>query len=397
MAWNEPGNSGDKDKNRDPWSNRPNPQGGPPDLDEVFKNLRKKITGMFGGGGKGGIGTGSSGGGRQDNTLNSIASLILALLVLWLVYDTTYIIDQSERGVVLRLGKYVDSLQPGVNFRFPRPVETVQKVNVSEILPLALKARLLTKDQNLINISLVVRFRVQDEIKYALKVREPALALRESTESALREAVGNNTLDDILRESAGRAKLISDTKNQIQQIMDKFQTGLLVDQVNLEDSQPPEQVQDAFRDAVKASNDAERFISQAQATANSVVPKAEAEAEKMILEATGYKKQVIDKAEGEASRFLQVLREYNKAPAVTRKRMYLETVEYVLSNSSKVMIKVQKGNNIMYLPIDRFLNERQREALNNAAAPARSDDKSTELTVPVPSTGTGRDRDVRSR
>jgi len=400
MAWNEPGGSGDKDKNRDPWSNRPNPQGGPPDLDEVFKNLTKKLRGLFGGGG----GRGDSGGGRRergghDGSLQNIAYVILAVLALWLIYDTTYILDQSERGVVLRFGKYVDSMQPGYNFRLPRPIETVQKVNVSELLPSPLKARLLTKDQNLINISLVVQFKIQDEIKYALKVRDPALSLRESTESALREVVGTNTLDDILVDSAGPQKLIMDTKLQIQKIIDKFQTGLLVYNVNLEELQAPEQVQGAFQDANKASNDAARYIALAQATVNTIVPKAEAEAQRLILESKGYKQQVIDKAEGEASRFTQVLREYHKAPEVTRKRLYLDTMEYLLSKTTKVVVKVTKGNNVMYLPIDRFIGDRSKDHQTNGASPAgRSDDRAPETTPSsLPPASTVRERDGRTR
>lgn len=396
MAWNEPGGSGDKDKNRDPWSNRPNPQGGPPDLDEVFKNLSKKLRGIFGGG----RGNGTSGMRRGgDNEFFKTASpLILLLLGLWLIYDTTYILDQSERGVVLRFGKYVDAIQPGYNFRFPRPIETVQKVNVSELLQQPLKARLLTKDQNLINISLVVQFKVQDEIKYALRVRNPELSLRESTESALREVVGTNTLDEILVDSTGPQKIINDTKIQLQKIIDKFQTGLLVYNVNIGELQAPEQVQDAFQDANKASNDAARYVALAQANVNTIVPKAEAEAQRLVLEASAYKKQIIDKAEGDVSRFLQVMREYRKAPEVTRKRMYLDTVEQVLKNSTKVMVKVNKGNNILYLPIDRYISERRNESQNGASAGSlHKDEKPSESQSPSSSSPFGREREERGR
>ena len=394
MAWNEPGNSGDKDKNRDPWSNRPGNKQGPPNLDEVFKNLQKKLAGIFGGGsGKGGNG---SSGGANDASAKGILMLLGAILALWLVYDMTYRIDQSERGMVTRLGKYVDTLSPGMTLRFPRPIEYVQKVNISQIQTQDLKAQLLTKDMNLISISLVVQFKVNDEYKYAFKVRQPAETLRQSIESALREVVGGNTLDDILSKRSGRDKLGTDVKAQIQLTIDKFETGLLVDKVNLDDAQVPTDVQEAFQDAVKADKDDDRYIEEAKAFVQDILPKAEGDSQRLIEEASAYRQQIVNKADGETSRFLQTLREYRKAPEITRKRIYIETMEHVLTNTSKVMIKVNKGNNIMYLPLDRIISNSQ----NSTALPPGMDIKQESPTISTPAPAPGvrsRERDNRSR
>lgn len=397
MAWNEPGNSGDKDKNRDPWGNRPGSKQGPPNLDEVFKNLQKKLAGIFGGGGKGG--NGSSSGGSNEANVKGILSILGAILVLWLMYDMTYRIDQSESGVVTRLGRYVDTLPAGMTLRWPRPIEYVQKVNISQIQTQDMKAQLLTKDMNLISISLVVQFKVNDAIKYAFKVRQPAETLKQSIESALREVVGGNTLDDILSKKAGRDKLSNDVKTQIQLTIDKFDTGLLVDKVNLDDAQVPNDVQESFQDAVKADKDDDRYIEEAKAFVQDILPKAEGDSQRLIEEASAYRQQIVNKADGETSRFLQTLREYRKAPEVTRKRIYIETMEHMLTSSTKVLIKLNKGNNIMYLPLDRLMSNGQ--SLNAATAPPAVDgkqDSPTMSTPPAPAAGVrSRERDTRSR
>ncbi len=398
MAWNEPGNSGDKDKNRDPWSNRPGSKQGPPNLDEVFKNLQKKLAGIFGGGsGKGGKGGNGSSGGTSNPSAKGIISILGAILALWLVYDMTYRVDQSELGVVTRLGKYVDTLSPGMTMRLPRPIEYVQKVNISQIQTQDMKAQLLTKDMNLISISLVVQFKVNDAIKYAFKVRQPAETLKQSIESALREVVGGNTLDDILSKKAGRDILSTDVKAQIQQTIDKFDTGLLVDKVNLDDAQVPNDVQESFQDAVKADKDDDRYIEEAKAFVQDILPKAEGDSQRLIEEASAYRQQIVNKADGETSRFLQTLREYRKAPEVTRKRIYIETMEHMLTSSTKVLIKLNKGNNIMYLPLDRLMSNSQ--SLNTA--PPAADIKQDSPTMgapPAPASGVrSRERDTRSR
>lgn len=411
MAWNEPGGSGDKDKNRDPWSNRPNPQGGPPDLDEVFKKLSKKLRGLFGGG-RGSRGNGSAprqSGGGGDDLIKSAVPIILAVLALWMLVDSIYFIDQAQRGVVTRFGKYIGMLEPGLNFQFPRPIDHVDKIDVSQVQRIPMQAQLLTKDLNLIRISLVVQYKINDNYKFdahyleqgtqracpaaqvvaadiaqagsqkegpvrnyitdhAFAVYDPKTSLQESTESALREIVGGATMDEIISEGEGRDKLVTAIKEQIQKTVDKYRTGYMVTKVNLENVQPPDDVQKAFQDAVSAKEDQETLHKKAEAYTRDLLPKAEGDAERLIQEASAYREQVIRKADGEAQRFLQNLTEYRKAPEVTRKRMYLDTIEQLLKNSTKVVVKVNKGNNVMYLPIDRFINRDNANTSGTAAA-----------------------------
>lgn len=352
MAWNEPGGSKDKD----PWGNRGNKQG-PPDLDEIIKKLQKKFAGIFGGKKGGGSGSGTGDGGvSMRGGAGGIAAIVAILVAAWLVYDSIHVIQQAERGVVLRFGKYVATIEPGLNFRMPRPIETVEKINVSQIRRLPVQAQMLTKDQNLIRIDLAVQFKVKNELEYLLKVRNPDFSLRESTESALREVVGGKNMDDILSLSGGRDVLVNDIKLQIQETIDKYETGLSVVKVNLQNAQPPAEVQEAFQDAIKAEEDEVTVKNQAEAYARDVYPRAEGDAQRLVQEAEAYKQQVINKSEGETSRFLQTLKEYRKAPQVTRKRLYLEAIEDLLANSSKVMVNLDKGaNNVLYLPIDRLM------------------------------------------
>ncbi len=345
MAWNEPGGS----KDRDPWGDR-KPDDGPPDLDEVFKKMQDKISGLFGGRGRRG-----GGGGRGGSSgAGGIAGLVAILLAVWLVWDSVHIIQQAERGVVLRFGKYVTTLEPGFNLRWPRPVEQVIKVNVNEVRRQPLSAQLLTKDLNLININTIVQFKVKDEYKYSLAVRNPDFSLRESTESALREVVGGQTFDEII---GGRNELVEFVKTQLQKTIDKYDTGLLVVKVNIDAVKPPDEVRAAYEDAIAAKENLDTLIKKAEAYARGIVPKAEGEAESLIQQAEAYKQRVINKARGEAARFLQILKEYRRAPRVTRTRLYLETMETLLARSSKVMVKIDNGNSVLYLPIDRFMRQ----------------------------------------
>lgn len=439
MAWNEPGNSGGNDNDKDPWGRRKNEQG-PPDLDEIMKKISGKLGGIFGGKGGGGQGSGSAGG------YGGIILVLIVITVVWLAYDSFYRIDQSERGVVTRFGKYVATLQPGLSMRLPRPFEYVEKVNVTQIRHHPLNVQLLTKDLNLIRISLVVRYKVQNEIDYAFNVRNPNVSLHETTESALREVVGDKTMDEMLGRSSsgtepsildvvgdnspnankikrkldtpkpavtqtpadellgkgsGRQVLVSETKDTLQKTLNKYKTGLEVLKVNLENIQPPEKVQDAFQDAIKAEEDEEKLKKQAEAYALDIIPKAEGAAERMLQEAEAYKERVVKLAEGEASRFTQTLREYKKAPEITRKRLYLETMEQLLANSSKVMVKIDKGSNLMYLPIDKFMG---RDTRTNARGGAGDTDLNNRFTeslgdvIPAPGDSSrSRERDRRIR
>jgi membrane protease subunit HflK len=356
MAWNEPGGG-----KKDPWGDRGGDQG-PPDLDEVIKKFQDGLGKLFGGGGGG-----NRAGKKQGKS--GFGALIVVALVMWLAYDMFYIIDQGEQGVVLRFGKYVDTLQAGPNIRMPRPIERVLRLDVEQVRNAEIGYRsegrsgkmsdvdneslMLTQDENIVDIKLAIQYKVKSASDYMFYVRSPEATLREVTESALREVVGKSKMDFALTE--GRGEIADRVRDLLQLVLDQYQTGLILTSVNLQDAQPPEQVQHAFADAVKAREDEERLKNEAQAYSNDIIPRARGAAARQLEESNAYKSQVIAKAEGEASRFKQVLKEYQLAPEVTRKRLYLDTVENVLSNSSKIMVNVENSNNMMFIPLDRFM------------------------------------------
>jgi membrane protease subunit HflK len=344
MAWNEPG--GDK---RDPWGGKGGE--GPPDLDELARKLRESVSRLFGG--RGGRGGGSSG------TPISFGFILGLALVAWLV-SGIYIIDPAERGVVLQLGKFKEITGPGPHW-YMRFIETLYRVNIDEVRTVSHKAQILTKDENIIQVELAVQYRVKNPVDYLFKVQDPDYTLQEATESAMREVIGSITMDSFL--SGGRGELVSQTKELLQTMLDRYQTGLLLTSVNLLDPQPPEEVQGAFQDAIKAQEDEVRYKNQAEAYARDIVPKARGDAKRMREQAGAYKEQVIANAEGETSRFLQTLKEYKKAPEITRKRLYLETMEAVLGSTSKVIMDKTSGNSLIYLPIDKLLESSSGSAL----------------------------------
>src|SRR3569623_249021 len=327
MAWNEPGGSQDKD----PWGGR-RKTSGPPDLDEMIRKLQQKFNSIFGGKGKSG---GSSGTGGAGNASSGVLMIALAVVVAWLVSDSVHIIQPAERGVVLRFGKYVDTLQPGPRVRLPRPFEQVIRVDVDQIRTVEIGYRaegrqgvsvlgeslMLTQDENIVEVKLAVQY----------KVKSP---------------------DDYL-------------------FFDRYPAGLQVTSVNLQDAQAPEQVQEAFLDAIRAREDQDRLVNEAEAYANEVIPKARGEAARLVEAAHAYKARMVASAEGESSRFLQILREYQKAPDVTRQRLYIESMEQVLQNSSKVMVDVDKGSNMIYLPLDRLMQRPETPAPTSSTTPSR--------------------------
>ncbi len=348
MAWNEPGNGSGKDK--DPWGQKKNNQG-PPDLDEVIKNILNKVSGFFGGGGSvnGGI---------------IIAIALVASVVLYVGYGF-YKVEAGNEGIVLRLGKYYQTTKPGLNWA-PRFIDTVEMVDIANVRYQEIgfttlgsgraktnegESLMLTQDENIIDVRLTVQYIARDSEDFALKVRDPTLTLKEITESALREVVGSSKMDDVLTE--GRVAIAQQTKEKIQSALDFYGTGILINSVNFQDIQPPEQVQDAFADAIKAREDKERLINNANAYKNQVIPKAKGESARLTQDAEGYKASVVESAQGEADRFLALLKEYQKAPEVTRERMYLSAMGDIMDNSSKVMIDVKGGNNIFYIPLEK--------------------------------------------
>ena len=341
MSWNEPG------KDKDPWGQRNND--GPPDLDELFKNLKNKFGGMLGGGRKGGIPKVPSGSG---NVSGFIGFVVVVLLVAWGLTGI-YIIEEGWVGVETRFGERTVVTQAGPHWHIPYPVEDVEKIDVASIRTARKNSKMLTSDENIVVMSIEVQYNVKDAQNFAFEVYDPDLTLEQAAETAIREVVGNNDMDLIITE--GRAVIGSETKEIMQEILDNYQTGINVVQVNMDEAQPPEEVQDAFEDAIKAREDQERIINEANAYRNDVVPKARGDAEGLLEQAEAYKTRVIKSAQGETSRFNQLLAEYQRAPEVTRERLYIDTLQSVMERSPKVMIDVQGGNNLMFLPLDQLL------------------------------------------
>jgi membrane protease subunit HflK len=360
MAWNEPGNSGDKDK--DPWGKRRGEQG-PPDLDEIVKNLQKKFRGLFGGRGGGGGGRGTPGG------FGGVLGIVIALLVVWAVYSSIYILNERQNGVVLRFGKYVATIQPGLNIRFPYPIETVNIVDVQSIRSFTVgqgtnEALMLTKDKNIVDIEYVVQYQVTDAKKYVLNTTDPVVSLEQATQTAVREMVGNNDMDYVQTE--GRSKFAQLTQERIQQILDRYQTGIVVTNFNMQKAQPPRQVNPAYEEVIAAQQEKEAEINKAEAYANTIIPKAEGEADQIRVQAEQYKQTLIARATGDADRFKLLLGQYEKAPGVTRERLYLETMQDVIGRSKKVLVDIKKGNNLIYLPLDQLVSKQTQQNETNA-------------------------------
>jgi len=345
MAWNEPGGSG-----KDPWGK--NDQGGPPDLDEVFRNVQSKVTSIFGKG-KGGGGSSSGLPGKLGSL--GIGIILLVLVVVWL-FSGIYIIQPAERGVITQFGKYHATSLPGPHWLIPWPVQDLERVNVDQNRSVRMRGQtMLTKDENIVEIDMAVQYNVKSAEDFLFKVRNPDETLQEVAESAVREVVGKNDMDFILTQ--GRDSIASATKVNMQSLLDDYQTGIQVTTVNLESAQPPEAVQAAFSDAIKAREDEQRFMNEAEAYSNEVIPRARGNARQMLEQSKAYRTRVVKAAEGETKRFLALLAEYEKAPQVTRDRLYLDAVESVLSNTNKVVIDVEGGNNLMYLPLDKLINQ----------------------------------------
>ncbi|WP_166839036.1 FtsH protease activity modulator HflK [Rheinheimera pleomorphica] len=354
MAWNEPGNNG---KNNDPWKQGGRDQG-PPDLDEVFRNFGKKFGGIFGGGKSSG---GSSNGGAS-------AALVLVLIVAALVWAFSgfYTIKESERGVVLRFGQYNSEVGPGIHWK-PTFIDTVLPVDVTSVRTLRSDGFMLTQDQNLVRVTFEIQYRVFNARLYKFSVVDADSSLHQATDAALRYVIGHSIMDDVL--TRGREVVRQNTRQELEGIIEPYKMGIALVDVNFRDARPPEEVRDAFDDAIKAQEDQERFIQEAQAYAREIEPRARGQVNRVMQEAEAYKQQIVLKAQGEVARFEKLLPEYLAAPKVTRDRMYLETMEQVYSNTSKVMVDVKNGNNIMYLPLDKMLNQGSGATAPSSAVP----------------------------
>lgn len=392
MAWNEPGGNKNND---DPWGNRNN-SGGPPDLDEVFKNIKKKIDRLLGGSkgggnnpfgernqsngggnGSGGGNWGSAGGlpnGLSPKLIGIVAAVILGL---W-IFSGFYILQPAEQGVITQFGKYKKTVSSGLHWRIPWPVQNLEVLDVEQIRSVRLRDQpILTQDENIVDVDMAVQYNIKSAEDYLFNVRSPDSTLEEVVESAVREVIGQTTMEPVL--TTGRDAVGISTRDSVQQILDEYGTGIQVTAVNLERAQPPEQVQAAYSDAIKAREDKERFINEAQAYKNAVLPQARGEAQQIIEESLAYKSQVENAAEGESRRFSALYEEYKKAPEITRDRLYLEAMESVLSNSSKVLMDAEGGNNLMYLPLDKLM---EGSGGNNRSQPGTS---SLPATAPSPS------------
>jgi membrane protease subunit HflK len=336
MAWNEPG-GGDKD----PWGGQGDQ--GPPDLDEAFKKLQAQLAGIFGGGG----------GGTRGKGLNAgLIGLILVGLVIAYAAFGVYQLDVQERGVVFRFGKAQDEIvMPGLHWN-PPIMDVVETVNVTRLNSHSHKALMLTEDENIVDVSVTVQWVVKDPIAYLVRVRNPRISLDHATESALRHVVGSSGMDQVITD--GRAAIAVEVQERLQTYLDSYGTGILIDKVNIDESAPPNQVRDAFNDVQKAKEDEQRTINDANAYAESVIPEARGEAQKQIEQANAYRDQVIARSEGEADRFVKLLTEYHLAERVTKDRLYIDAMESLLARSSKIMIDVEGGHNMLYQPLDRL-------------------------------------------
>ena len=349
MAWNEPG--GNRNDN-DPWGTggrRGNDQG-PPDLDEALKKGLDKLNRMLGG--KGGSGNnGSSGSGSKNSGFGAILAIAAILAFGYVLYQSFYTVDEQERAVVLRFGEFSRTENPGLRFKVPL-IDSATKVRVTNVRSARSSGQMLTQDENLVTVDLQVQYRVGDARAYVLNVRDSNQALAFATDSALRHEVGSSSLDDVLTE--GRAELAVRVEQRLQSFLKEYGTGLEIVRVNVESTQPPAAVQDAFREVQRAREDEQRAKEEAETYRNKIVPEARGQAQRMIEEANAYKAEVIERARGETARFNQLLAVYEQAPVVTRERMYIQTLEQVLGNSSKIFVDAESSGNMMYLPLDKL-------------------------------------------
>ncbi|HQY69988.1 MAG TPA: FtsH protease activity modulator HflK [Pseudomonadales bacterium] len=379
MAWNEPGGNG---KQRDPWGG----DQGPPDLDEAFRKFREKLGGALGGGGTG------------DARFNSgVIGLVLLLIFGVWFYLGIYVIDEQERAVVLRFGRYHQTLDPGLNWK-PRLMDQVVPVNVTKERQYASEGRMLTQDENIVELQIVVQYNISDVKSFVLNVRDPEFSLRQATESALRHVVGSTRLDQVLSE--GRGQISDEVKVKLQSYLDNYGTGIQVVKITIQEARPPAQVKAAFDDVIKAKEDEERLKNEASAYANGIVPEARGRAQRMLEEAAAYRGKVVAEAQGEAQRFEKLLAEYRKAPEVTRERLYLDAVQRVMSATSKVLVDVPGGNNVLYLPLDKMARPGAAAAAprQGAAPPDTVGEVADEVVDRLrreAATGTGRARERR--
>ncbi|MFK0569522.1 FtsH protease activity modulator HflK [Endozoicomonas sp.] len=342
MAWNEPGG-----KNQDPWGGgKKGDKQGPPDLDDAFRKFQEKLNSMFGGGRKGG----SSGVGQSGSSSGMFIGILILAAAAY-IWNAVYTVDEKEQVVILRFGEYSETVSAGLHMYFP-PIDAKFQERVTELRTYNLNQQMLTEDENIVEVAMSVQYNIEDIKDYVLNVAKPLVSLEEATQSALRHVVGGSEMYQVLTE--GRENMGIEVRDRLQAYLDSYGTGLNIAKVNIESAQPPKEVQVAFDDVIRAREDEERAKNKAQVYANKVVPESRGQAQRTIENANGYREEVVARAEGEADRFVKLLNEYKQAPGVTRERLYIEAIEEVFSNSSKVLVDVEGGNNMMYLPLDKL-------------------------------------------
>ena len=361
MAWND-------ENNKNPWGSNNQT---PPELDEVIKDFKNKFNTRFGGG--------SSGGGVSKAAKGSLKYFVILAVLLWLL-SGIYIVDPAERGVVLRFGAFQTSTTQGPHWHIPYPIEAVYKVNVEQIRAAEIGFRnnqnssyggvsseslMLTKDENMVDVKLAVQYKIANAQAYLFNVFNPEMTLSHVVQSVIRQVVGDKTMDHVL--TTGREQVAQEVKSASQALLNDYKTGLLITAVTMQDAQPPIQVKASFDDVVKAREDEQRYINEAKAYANDIVPKARGASQRLIAEAEAYKSQIVSKSEGEAYRFTKILTEYLKAPIVTKERLYRETLEEVLGSTSKVIVD-SNSNSLMYLPIDQLINSSRSSRLSSSVS-----------------------------
>lgn len=367
---NDPG-WGRGNQNQDNSSNnKPNNSGGPPDLDEVWRDFNKRVGGLFKKQGRGGGPRPPSGGlpSLPGPSPKFVIFIIIAAILVWLA-SGFLIVQEGQVAVVTRFGKYVHTLNPGLQWRMPYPIEDSQKVNVSQLRTFEVGFRgssrnrvlseslMLTNDENIVDVQFVVQYRLMPDgaPSYLFNTNNPDESVRQAVETAMREIVGRKPMDFVLY--SGRTEVAQEVQNLTQSILDRYKPGIQISTVAIQNVQPPEPVQDAFDDAVKAGQDRERQINEGNAYASKVVPEAQGQASRMVQEAEGYSAKVIGEAKGNSDHFKSIVTEYSKAPDITRERMYLQAMQDILSNSSKIMIDSDAGNNMFYLPLDKLADQ----------------------------------------
>ncbi len=373
MAWNEPGNN-----DKDPWKNKGGKNQGPPDLDELLNDLGKKVTGIFGGK------TTKNSTGSGSNFSKIGVSLVLIIAVVVYIFSGFYTIKEAEQGIVLRFGQYSGVVEPGLRWKLTF-IDRIIPVDMQSTRDMPSSGFMLTQDENVVRVEMQIQYRVVDARNYVFSVTDADDSLNQSLNSALRYVIGHSKMDDIL--TSGREQIRQSVWKELEKIITPYNLGLIIVDVNFKDARPPNEVKDAFDDAISAQEDEVRFLREAEAYARGIEPRARGRVKRMEQEALAYKAQIVLDAQGEVARFEKILPEYQAAPEVTRQRLYIATMEKVYSNTSKVMVDVEGGNNMMYLPLDKIIQQQ-----SSGRVTPQSYSQSTQNNTPAsaPSSNTSR-------